>query len=393
MEEQDELVEFDKKPVGNVEEEEEVSKEVVKTPFSPNDFELQPMTMNMGDLIDMIKEEWIVFETDYQRTQNLWTPVQQCRLIESILLGLRLPAFYFEEVSKHKWNIIDGLQRCCAIRNFCVKESMVLNDLEFLGAEFENKHFSEFEYATRRDIRMQPITVNLLKSGMPDMVKYILFKRLNTGGISLTSQEIRNAVYSGPVIQTIQEMAKSEPFIKATDEKIETKRKTDMDFVSRFVAFYVQRWEDYEPSLERFINESMETMRKQWTEADRDEMAARFKDSMNLSYDLFGNRAFRRQRSWDERRTPLNKAYFEVISVLLAKLDLNEQQALKNNKDLLVENMCCAMRDSPTYRNAHSGGTGDKNAVRTRFSWMKQIIASTLNNKKIHINDNKIVTD
>lgn len=373
-----------------IDEEDNSGVQSITQPFSPSDISISTPPMNMGDLIDMIKEGWVEFAPIYQRAPDLWSPKQKSRLIESILLGLRLPAFYFEEITKKRWALIDGLQRCCAIKDFCVDESMTLTKLEFLGKEYEGIKFSDFDFATRRDIRMLPITVNVLSQGVPDMVKYILFRRLNTGGVPLTNQEIRNAVFCGPAIDAVRKMAQSDEFKRATLDKIESKRKTDMDFVSRFVAFYFSGWKNYEPDLDNYINKSLENLNKENDSSFLDQMIRDFKCSMFLAYELFGNRAFRKQESLYDRRRPLNKAYFEVISVLLAKLDKNQRDFMLEHKELLNENMCCAMRESQTYNNSFSGGTGDPSAVKTRFSWMEQIINLTLNNKKIRINDNKI---
>lgn len=393
MSENDNIEEFYNEQINKQDqfgEEEDISShETITNPFSPSDISLSNPPMNLGDLIDMIKEGWINFGTEYQREENLWSETQQSRLIESVLLGLRLPAFYFEEVNKRQWNIIDGLQRCCALRNFCVDNTLTLSDLEFLSNEFNGKRYKDFDFPTKRDVRMLPITVNILAKGVPDMVKYVLFKRLNTGGIPLTNQEIRNAIFSGPAIETIKRMAKSREFLKATEKKVETKRKTDMDFASRFAAFYVLGWENYKPDLERFINEAMETLRDKWDETQRSTMENDFKESMKLAYDLFGNWAFRRRREKNARRTPLNKAYFEVIGVMLAKLDSDERRQLLRSKNLLVTNMITAMKGNQTYWNSFSGGTGDRNAVRLRFSYMEQIIQMTLNNKTIMITDDK----
>lgn len=393
MSENDNIEEFYNEQINKQDqfgEEEDISShETITNPFSPSDISLSNPPMNLGDLIDMIKEGWINFGTEYQREENLWSETQQSRLIESVLLGLRLPAFYFEEVNKRQWNIIDGLQRCCALRNFCVDNTLKLSDLEFLSNEFNGKRYKDFDFPTKRDVRMLPITVNILAKGVPDMVKYVLFKRLNTGGIPLTNQEIRNAIFSGPAIETIKRMAKSREFLKATEKKVETKRKTDMDFASRFAAFYVLGWENYKPDLERFINEAMETLRDKWDETQRSTMENDFKESMKLAYDLFGNWAFRRRREKNARRTPLNKAYFEVIGVMLAKLDSDERRQLLRSKNLLVTNMITAMKGNQTYWNSFSGGTGDRNAVRLRFSYMEQIIQMTLNNKTIMITDDK----
>lgn len=69
---------------------------VITQPFSPNDIKLSNPPMNLGDLIDRIQYGWIDFHTEYQRKEDLWSPGKQSRLIESAMLGLRLPAFYSE---------------------------------------------------------------------------------------------------------------------------------------------------------------------------------------------------------------------------------------------------------------------------------------------------------
>ena len=97
-------------------------------------------------------------------------------------------------------------------------------------------------------------------------MKYILFKRLNTGGLELTSQEIRNAVFSGPVIDLVREMAKEPSFTQATDYRVPTWRHVDMDFVSRFIAFYWLGYEKYEPDLDSYINKSMADIRDNGSE-------------------------------------------------------------------------------------------------------------------------------
>ena len=376
----------------SVEPEEEYSGTITQ-PFDPSEISLTTPPMNLGDLLEMIQAGWINFGTNYQRSENLWTDKQQSRLIESILLGLRLPAFYFEEVSKRQWNIIDGLQRCCAIRNFCVDQTLKLSDLEFLSEQFEGAKFEKLDFATKREIKMLPITVNLLSKGVPDMVKYVLFKRLNTGGVSLTPQEIRNAVFTGPIIDAISKMAKSAAFINATLGKVEKKRKTDMDFVSRFVAFYVLGWENYRPDLERFINEAMEKLKNSdEQECELLHIQEIFEEVIYLSIGIFGNRAFRKQIHFGERRKPLNKAYFEVITVTFARLSKNERDALYEKRHLLEENMMNALNGSVRYKNSFSGGTAEPSAVKMRFSWMNDIVQYTLMNKHVTVYDNKLTT-
>ena len=373
-----------------IEPEDTSSGEEITTPFSPNDIKINTPPMNMGDLIDMLQYGWINIKTHYQRNANLWDEGQQSRLIESILLGLRLPAFYFEIVNKKHWNIIDGLQRCCAIKNFCVDNNLRLEGLEFLK-QFEGKRFNDLQFETKRDIRMLPITVNTLQPGAPDQVKYILFKRLNTGGITLTNQEIRNAMYEGPAIDSISRMAADQAFINATEGKIKNLRHEDMDFVSRFAAFYWLGYMNYQPDLEHFINKAMADIRDNGSEEKIQKMESDFHKAMLLSLDRFGNRAFRKQTTREEKRKRINKAYFEVISSQLARLSTEKTNQLLSHKDLFVDNLLTAMRESKVYNDSFSDGTGSKIAVMCRFSWFNKIIDKSICGRKIRItNDNRI---
>lgn len=351
-----------------IEEEDTSSGKVITTPFSPNDIRLTTPPMNHG---------WINFATEYQREDNLWSDKKQSRLIESVLLGLRLPAFYFEEVSKKQWNIIDGLQRCSSIRNYCVDETLMLDELEFLGETFNNRKFCDLPFEVTRDIRMLPITVNLLSSGVPDSVKYILFKRLNTGGVELTPQEIRNAMFQGVATETVQKMAKDPAFLQATDNKVPTKRKQDQDFVSRFITFYLFDYEKYVPDLENYINKSMELLRDSSDDHLIEKMKTDFTKAMKIAYELFGNDAFRKRENVDNPRNPLNKAYFEVISTTFAKLSDDKIALLVQNKELLKINLITLMNNK-SYSSSLSGGTGTKDSVLRRFSWFREVIERTI---------------
>lgn len=388
MSEEIDLVQDD----NQIEKEDESAGEIITKPFSPNDIKLSTPPMNMGDLIDMLTYGWVNLKTEYQREMNLWSPQQQSRLIESVLLGLRLPAFYFEEISKRQWNIIDGLQRCCAIKNFCVDKMLRLQNLEFLEG-FEGKTFDDLQFDTVRDIRMLPITVNLLAKGVPDQVKYILFKRLNTGGINLTNQEIRNAVFLGKAINAVREMAQDKAFKEATGGRIPSERHVDMDFVSRFVAFYWLGFQYYEPDLENFINKSMIDIRDNATGEQVEKMKKDFHRSMLLAKWLFGNYAFRKQQHREERRRPINKAYFEVIAATLARLPEDRTERLKVHKELLTDNMLTAMRESLAYRNSFSGGTGSRDAVKRRYGWFNIIMNKSMQGIKIKITDDNKIED
>ena len=375
-----------------IEKEETELEEVIHNPFNPADIKLTTNPMNLGDLIDRLSYNWINFFTDYQRGQDLWSEIQQSRLIESAMLGLRLPAFYFEEITKKKWNIIDGLQRCCAIKNFCVDKSFRLHNLEFLS-DFEGKTYDELPFEITRDIRMLPITTHVLDAGTPSAVKYILFKRLNTGGVPLNPQEIRNAIYQGTAMTLVKRLAALPQFKSATQNKIPTKRMEDLDFVSRFLAFYLQDYHSYQPDLNYYVNAAMAQIQDAGEKFDSESIVRDFTEAMNLSVDIFGVDAFRKRTNANEARKPLNKAYFEVISSTFAKLSNEEREALRFNRKRFVDNCILCMQLIPTYDRSFSGGTAKIDSVECRHSYFREIVNYSINDQKIIItDDNKLKT-
>jgi hypothetical protein len=237
----------------------------------------------------------------------------------------------------------------------------------------------------QRNIVMHPITAHLIKKAHRS-IRFILFKRLNTGGLELTPQEIRNAVYQGKAADTIKYLAKLDEFKNATGGKIPGNRMQDRDFVSRFIAFYLINYADYQPGLDDFINSSMELLEK----TDVQLLESDFKRSLQFAVEIFGNDAFRRRLSRQNNRRPVNKAYFEVISVSFAKLNDIEKNLVRNNCELFKDNLITLMNSS-RYSNALSRGTGTKDSVTIRFSWFQQVLQKSINGIKIKVSDdNKI---
>jgi hypothetical protein len=103
----------------------------ITSPFSVNDIKVTHATVMLPTIINRLKRKEIGIP-DYQRQADLWSNNQKSRLIESILLKLPLPVFYFDVSDPEKWMVIDGLQRISTIKSFFVKQTLKLKGLEFL---------------------------------------------------------------------------------------------------------------------------------------------------------------------------------------------------------------------------------------------------------------------
>lgn len=384
------LISFDMKIMEDIDnktseiEHEDQGNTQIDVPFDPNEIKIRRDPFTLGELIDKIEYNEIIFGTSFQRKSDLWDSVKQSRLIESILLRLPLPAFYFDETIEnendfHKrkviWQVIDGLQRCSVIKNFVVNKELQLNNLEFL-TQFNDKKYGDLPRDLVRRINQTPLTVYVIEKGTPEDVKFNIFKRINTGGLVLTPQEIRHAMNQGIPAQFVAELAELESFKKATDYKIEKERMSDRDFTTRFLSFYLQDYKNYTPDLDDFMNKGMR-MVKDMSDDERNIIKGNFNKAMILAYSIFERDAFRKRRNIEDRRKPINKALFEIISVLFAKMSDCERAILLEKADQF-KNKFIELNNDNSFFNSISSGTGQKENVQKRFFEMKRIINETI---------------
>lgn len=353
-------------------------------PFNPNLIRIRREVLSLSQLVDMMENEEINFQTSFQRNSGLWDDVKQSRLIESLILRLPLPFFYFDEISindsnfenqKILWEVIDGLQRCTSFKEFILKQSFCLKGLEFLKT-LEGKTFSELPREMQRRINQSQLSIIVVEEGTPDAVKFNIFKRINTAGLVLSPQEIRHAMFQGIGADTIAELAGEPAFLSATMNSIPTNRMEDRDFVTRFVSFYLQDYSSYQPDFDTFLTNGMKELSKM-PQTGREHLRIAFIESMDLSRDLLGERAFRRRPQSSRKRMPINKPLFEVISTCLARLTNEERSILRLSKEtfLMYYN---TLEDNPVFVRSISAGTGQRQSVLNRFKEMEQVILNTI---------------
>lgn len=349
------------------------SKEVITKPFNPNEIDVDISTVNLGSLIEQLENDEIDLQPDFQRAADVWDNVKKSRLIESILLGLPLPSFYFsEDPVSQKLSIIDGLQRICAIRDFVLKEDepLKLEGLQFLK-NFEGLTFSQLARPEVKRIKSLKITMNTLRKGTPLDVKYIIFQRVNTAGEPLTPQEMRHALNQGPAAIFIKELANMESFKKATNFSVKSKRMQDRDFVNRFVAFFIG-YQDYMGDLDMFLNDKMGELNKM-TPAQRNDIRVSFDKAMECCYEIFKKDTFRKRYKITDKRKPISKSVYDTLSVNIAWLSDEEQHLLLRNAEAFKAGMIRLFNDEK-FNFSISTGTGQKYNVEQRFTMVKSLI-------------------
>jgi uncharacterized protein with ParB-like and HNH nuclease domain len=354
--------------------------ESIIQPFDPELIRVETRPLTIDLLLQRIKYEELDLTPDFQRKDGIWNPRTKSRLIESILIRIPLPAFYMDATDEDKWVVIDGLQRLTTLKMFVNDKSLKLSELEFL-THLENTTFDELPRNLQRRIIETQVTVYLIEKGTPSTVKFNIFKRINTGGLPLSLQEIRHALNIGKSTELLKKLADSSEFKKATAYRNFNQRMIDREFILRFLAFAIHPYTEYKATeFDSFLSEVM-TEINEMSDQDIKDLELRFIKSMTTAYDIFGNDAFRKRSRPDAPRSPINKALFEAWSVNFSKLSSEQIQTLIERKDKLKEGFIKLMNDrevEPKFETSISVGTGDTRKVKRRFSAIEQLIQEVL---------------
>jgi hypothetical protein len=360
-------------------EKEDLGDEISLEPYDPSKISIDHQNVNLGSIIENLQHNEIRLDPEFQRLGDLWPPSKKSQLIESILLGLPLPSFYFSEEDSGRWEVVDGLQRLSTFKSFIVDETLTLHGLEFLK-KYDGKKYVDLSREDKRKISGFKVNLYVINKQTPENVKFLIFKKVNTGGIILTPQEMRHALNQGTPAKLIKELAELIEFKKATDYKVSFKRQEDRDFINRFVAFYLLGYtEKYKGNLDEFLNDGMSSIK--FLEEDKKfELKDNFKKSMTLAFKIFGDDAFRKRYNKNDKRKPISKAVYDTLSVNFALLNDTERNELLMKKNFFKTTLIKELNNDNSFSQSVTTATGNKEKVKYRFEKIKLIIQQTLKN-------------
>ena len=362
-------------------EEDKADETASSIPFDPSKISLQvrqPTIYNLMQRIQANPQE-INMNTFFQRHNNLWSDADRARLIESMLLRIPLPAFYFDGSDDECWLIVDGLQRLTTFYEFIGTKKLKLKELEYLK-EYNGKGFDELPRNMQRRIEETQITAYIIQPGTPENVKFNIFKRINTGGIPLSPQEIRFALHQGIASDFLDRLAIQDDFKKIIDV-LKVNRMEPQELVLRFLTFYLLGYKSYEPDMDSFLNCGMDKLEK-CTQEKFDLLEKKFAVSMQRNLLLFNDKSFRKlsKQNGKIRRGPLNKALFEIWSTSMANLDEKSFLVLYNKRKILFYDYLNFLKNNPEFIQSVSSGTSKKTAVTRRFEDLQCFIRKEIKN-------------
>lgn len=286
--------------------EEKYSESQLRVVRTSMDFTLYHLKQSLED------REYINASPKYQR-RHRWDIKKRSQLIESFLMNIPVPSVFLFENDYNQYEIMDGRQRIDTIRSYLNNE-FPLKNLEF-WKELEGMRFHDLPTVIQRGLSRRTINavVLLAETTKEDAagvdIRKILFKRLNTGGVQLNPQELRNALYPGKFNDLVSELSRYNTFTKIwgippdkEGEEVDPdpkllknslyKSMADCELVLRYFGIKRLVEERLGGSL-RSILDKTNKLYQLINDTEAAELATDFKDSIDGLYAIFGDQTFR----------------------------------------------------------------------------------------------------
>lgn len=300
----------------------------------------------------------------YQR-RDRWDRQRQSQLIESFIMNIPVPPLFLYEKEFNKYEVMDGQQRITALQSFYAGEYK-LTGLE-IWKELNGRTYSMLPSLVRSGLDRRSISyIVVLRESTPSeegavFLRQTVFARLNTGGVRLEHQEIRNCLFQSPFNNLLNELSQLGKIREAfglpeyTEEeedpasKLPIKKETiyqkmeDAETVLRFFA--LRHVEHYTRGMHGFLDLYMMRAQK-FDDADIDHLKTLFTDTLQLASEIYEEKIFRpynpETKEWSKRA---QRAFYDAVMVGLAhfldkrdKLLVKKVELIEATKHLFEEN-------------------------------------------------------
>lgn len=273
----------------------------------------------------------------YQR-RNAWTDEKRSKLIESILIGYPVPEIVLAEDPVHKksFSVIDGKQRLLSIAGFIDPEVFRYWDKDILATLTVKKNLNGVSYEELKSIGKYSdelrqflnasLRCTIITNFKENDVLYDIFYRLNSGSVSLSTQELRQVLNRGEfanyLIATTNEI---QPIHHVMNLREPDKRLRDIEVILRCLSM-IMFSEKYSGNLKVFLDTAMGVITKDWEryESEVESLYSRISLCISQLAKIFdGFNLVGRKFTNGKAEGRFNRVLLEVQLFFFVRLDFN----------------------------------------------------------------------
>jgi len=324
----------------------------------------------------------LVLDPVFQR-RKVWDDKRASRLLESVILEVPLPVFYFAESPDGTEEVIDGQQRLTAFFRF------LDNDYSLRGLtvarELNGMKFKDLTKPIQKRVRNTSVRTIVFKKESDESLRFDIFQRLNTGAVPLNRQELRNCVYRGPYNALLIDLSSDSDFMWLMGLKTPEKRMRDVEYVLRFAAFHHATYLRYKPSMASFLDKEMLKYQSA-SRQEQEDLRTAFKKTVTLIRSLLGKNAFKRYHRgeidaqdgyWEPKK--FNASLYDILMSSFADKDKNRVMA---NLDSIREALIVLMTENQEFIESIELSTSSRRMVTKRFDIWRMTLDEILSHSK-----------
>lgn len=183
----------------------------------------------------------------------VWVNRQKSFLMDTILNQYPIPEIYMQETVDYngvqRYIIVDGQQRIRSVLEF-IQGDFCIDEKE--SPEFHGAYFSDLSEEQKKAFFQYNFVVRILPDIGDTQLRQI-FKRLNQNVVALNSQELRQAVYSGPFIKLMNELSDL-PFFDDANlfTPNDIRRMLDVEYISELAIALLNGLQNKKDKLESY---------------------------------------------------------------------------------------------------------------------------------------------
>lgn len=312
-------------------------------------------------IINQINKDNILLNPKFQR-RDAWDRKRKSKFIESLILGLPVPQLVLAESKERRgaYIVLDGKQRLLSIRQFSAeKRDEKYKQLKLSGIEIRKDLTGKCLDDLKGDASLfddlssfenQPIRTVVIKNWPNENFLYHVFLRLNTGSVSLSPQELRQALHPGKFVDFVDiSSGESQALREILKLKKPDFRMRDAELLVRFFSFK-NFLTEYSGVLKSFLDESCRVLNETWEEKQEDigRQLEEYEESHKAVVEIFGAKNAYRKWNGNHYENRFNRSIYDIMSLYLSvKETRTALLADKAKTETMFKDLCPRVPGTP----------------------------------------------